>query len=543
MPTADLIVSNADIRTLDWAQPRAASLAVKDGRILALGSDSDIRVFAAASTRRVDAGGRLVLPGFQDTHIHLQDSGIDYVLGCELAGALTLAELQERLRAQAAATTSELWVRGIGWNAGIFNAENLDRHVLDEAVSHRPVFIFAADGHNAVLNSKGCEAIGLRGDTPNPPNGEIVRASDGQPSGMLYEDACYWAMDLMPEPTAEDSARGVKFAAALANRHGITGVLDAMVAEKHMKIYTALDRAGELPLRVAATTKVFPHEGVDAALERLIDIRTRYRTPQVFMHSAKFFLDGVLENGTAAMLKDYDTGGNAPIMFELEHLDRLFARFDAHRFQLHIHTIGDRAARVALDGIEALRRTNPPWPALHQLAHVQMIDPADIPRFRELGAVANVQPLWACPDAGVNDIAMPMVGKQRGRWMYANKSIIAAGGPYAISSDWAVSTLNPFEIMQVAITRQRPEEGPGGPCFLPEERLDVETVVKGYTSNAAAAAWRSEDTGSLSPGKCADLIVLDRDIYRIPAHEIGGTRVLMTLLGGHEVHRAEGFDA
>ena len=361
---------------------------------------------------------------------------------------------------------------------------------------------------------------------------------------MLYEDACYWAMDLMPELPAQRTPRAVsKFGAAdLANRHGITGLLDAMVAEKHMQVYTALDEAGKLPVRVAATTKVFPHEGVDEALERLRDIRERYRTHKVFMHSAKFFLDGVMENGTAAMQKDYDTGGNAPIMFEREHLAQLFRVFDADRFQLHIHTIGDLAVRVALDGIEAVRRENGPWPALHQLAHIQMIDPIDIPRFRELGAVANFQPLWAMPEPSVIDVAMPMVGKERGRWMYAVKSVVESGGPYAISSDWAVSTLNPFAIMQVAVTRQNPEDGAGGACFIPEERLDVDAVVKGYTTNAAAAAWRSEDTGSLSPGKYADLIVLDRDIYGVAPPEIGDTGVLLTMLAGEAVHRADDFD-
>jgi hypothetical protein len=316
-----------------------------------------------------------------------------------------------------------------------------------------------------------------------------------------------------------------------------------MVAERHMKVYTELDNRGELPMRVASTTKVFPHEKVGEAVDRLTKIRANYRTEKVYMHSAKFFLDGVMENGTAAMLEDYDTGGNAPIMFELDHLDQLFKSFDERRFQLHIHTIGDRAVRVALDGIESARKVNEPWPALHQLAHIQVIDPAEISRFRDLGAVANFQPLWANPEPGVTDIAMPMVGKTRGRWMYAVRSVVDTGGPYAISSDWAVSTLNPFEIMQVAVTRQNPSDGPGGEAFLPEERLDVETVVKGYTTNAAAGAWRGNTTGSLTPGKLADLIVIDRDIYSIAPCEIGGTEVLLTLLGGEEVHRAESFDA
>lgn len=539
----DIVLFNADIRTMDPLRPRAQALAASGGRIVALGEDAAVRALANGRTQRIDAGGRLVLPGFQDTHIHLQDSGTEFSSSANLEGAATVETLQGRLRDFASRRTNEEWVRGVGWYSGIFGAHNLDRAVLDAAVPDRPLFIFASDGHNAALNSKGCEAIGLDASVADPPNGQFVRQADGTPTGLVYEDAIDWVWKRMPGRDAEAYAEGVRYGQALCNRHGITGVLDALVGERHMKVYKALDEAGELSVRVCATAKVYPEESVAEALGRIEALRRDFASAMVGVHSAKFFLDGVLENRTAAMIEDYsdETGGNAAIMFDEAQLKELFVAFDAARFQLHVHVIGDRAARVALDSIAAAREANGAWPSLHQLAHLQMIDPADIPRLRELGVVANIQPLWARCEPSVTDVALPMVGKARGRWMYPWRSILKAGAPYAVSSDWGVSTLDPFAIMQVAVTRQPVGEKSDYPVFRPEERLAVEDVVRGYTTHAAAAAWRAEETGSLGPGKLADLILLDRDIFTVDPYGIGKTEVLLTLLGGREVHRAESF--
>jgi hypothetical protein len=316
-----------------------------------------------------------------------------------------------------------------------------------------------------------------------------------------------------------------------------------LVGERHMKVYRGLDEAGELTLRLKATAKVFPHETVTEALARVEALRREFRSEMIGVHSAKFFLDGVIENRTAAMIEDYSdaAGGNAPIMFDEDLLEQLFIAFDAARFQLHVHVIGDRATRVALDKIEKARLANGAWPSLHQLAHVQLIDPADIPRLRRLGVVCNMQPLWARCEPSVTEMAVPLIGEARARYMYPWRSIVRSGAPYAVSSDWSVSTLNPFPIMQTAVTRQPVGAAPDFPIFQEQERLTVPDVVEGYTTRAAAAAWRSEDTGSLSAGKYADLIVLDRDIFAISPYEIGGTEVDLTLLGGKSVHRAAGF--
>lgn len=542
MKTPELIVTNADICTMDPLAPRVAALAVTNGRISALGTVAEIAALAGPSTRTVDAGGRLVLPGFQDTHIHLQDSGYDHSKSAALHNVSTIAELQKTL-AEFAATHAGPWVNGVGWYTGIFADHNLNRHVLDAAVPDRPCYIVASDGHNACLNSLGCAAVGLVRGTPDPENGHFVLDGNGEPTGMLHETATYWAESFMPVPTDEDFANGVRYGQALCNRHGITGVIDAMVNERHARVYSSLERAGALTVRVAATAKVVSAEKTEDALRRLEDLRRNASSDLFKVHSAKFFLDGVLENRTGVMIEPYSDalGGNGELMFGHNQIKELFTAFDAARFQIHVHVIGDGAVRAALDALEAARAANGPWPSLHQLAHVQCIDPADIPRFRELGVVANIQTLWARYEPSVTDVALPMVGEARGKWMYAFRSLIDAGAPYAVSSDWGVSTLNPFPIMETAITRQPPIKSGDHPVFLPEQRMTREECVKGYTTFAAEAAWRSHDTGSLSVGKYADLIVLDRDIFTCNVYDIGDTEVLLTLLGGKEVHRSEKF--
>jgi predicted amidohydrolase YtcJ len=542
MGIADLVVINGDIITMDPLFPRVEALAVSEGRIVALGTTDEIRSLAGRNTRVIDAGGRMVLPGFQDTHIHLQDSGHGYGLNANLEGARSIAELQAGLKAFAAGHKGA-WVNGVGWYTGIFTDHNLTRQVLDEAVPDRPCYILASDGHNACLNSVGCRAVGLERGIDDPFNGHFVLDDGGVPTGMLHEDAIDWARKRMPAITDVDYAEGVRFAQALCNRNGFTGVLDASVDSRHARVYQGLADSGALTVRLCATAKVQPEETTKEALERIGELRRKHRSAAFNIHSAKFFLDGVLENRTGAMIEPYSDaiGGNAPLMFEAGHIKELFTAFDAARFQIHVHVIGDLAVRAALDGLDAAREANGRWPSLHQLAHVQCIDPADIPRFRDLGAMANVQALWARHEPSVTDVALPMVGEERGRWMYAFRSLIDAGAPFCLSSDWGVSTLNPFQIMETAITRQPPRKQGDHPVFLPEQRMTREECIRGYTVNAAEAAWRGADTGSLAHGKYADLIILDRNILTCNVYDIGDTEVQLTLLGGREVHRTSGF--
>jgi len=444
----------------------------------------------------------------------------------------------QRILRDFAATHDRKWVLGNFFAAGTFGAHNLDRHVLDAAVPDRPCLVISNCGHFGCLNTAGCEAVGLAKGTPDPANGHFVLDAAGSPTGMLYERATRWVEDRMPPIPDISFEEGVLFSQALANRNGFTGLLDANINERYARIYKGLVDRDALTARIIATARVDSSETAEGAVARLSAMRAAHQSEMFRVHSAKFFLDGVIENRTAAMIEDYSdaTGGNAPLMFSPNQINDMFTAFDAARFQIHVHAIGDLAVRAALDGMEAARNANAPWPSLHHIAHIQCIDPADVPRFGELGVVANVQALWARLDPAVSDIALPMVGPERGQWMYAFRSLIDGGALTVLSSDWTVSTLNPFQIMETAITRQPPRAEGDFPVFLPEQRMTLDECVEGYTINAARAGWREATTGSLAPGKWADFIVIDRDLWATDPYQIGDTEVLATYLAGRAVH-------
>jgi predicted amidohydrolase YtcJ len=540
--TADLVLLNADIRTMDPALPRATALAVKGGRILALGDDAAIRALAGAGTRRIDAGGRLVLPGFQDAHVHLLDGGTEMVAGAALWAVEGPEDLLDVLATFAARWTGPL-VLGGGWQAGIFGEENLTAALLDRAVPDRPCLIYDSSFHSACANSAALKMAGLDDATPDPENGHIVRDADGRATGMLYEAATSLVRDRLPATDDATRIAGLRAGQAHANRHGITGILDPHVDHHHARTYAALAAEDALTLRVSGAGIVRPEESVEAALDKLLGWRTAHPGPLFHVNSAKFFLDGVLENRTAAMIDAYADapGGNAPLMFTPDQIRALFTAIDAARFQIHVHVIGDLAAQAALDGLAAARAANGAWPGLHQLAHLQVMAPGDVARLAQLGAMANIQPLWARHDTVVPDEWIDMIGPERLPRTYAFRQMLDAGAPFCLSSDFPVSTLNPFEIMETAVTRQPRRRDGNRPPFLPAERLTVAEAVAGYTCHAARACWRGEDTGRLLPGFSADLIVLDRDIFRCAAHEIGDTEVMATLFRGEAVWRHEAF--
>jgi hypothetical protein len=286
--------------------------------------------------------------------------------------------------------------------------------------------------------------------------------------------------------------------------------------------------------------QVTSDDTVDTMLARLTARRRAHPDPLFQLNAAKFFLDGGLENRTAALLQPYAdaAGGNAGLMYAPDQIRALFTALDAERFQIHVHCIGDAASQAALDGFAAARAANGTWPSLHQIAHVQLLDPTDIPRFAELGVMANMQPYWASNDPIIPDDTMAMIGPARAPMTYAFRSLIDAGAPYCINSDWAVTTLDPFAIIGTAVTREPPRSRGRAAPFLPEQRLTVAEAVVGYTRNAAAAAWRGHFTGQLSPGFSADLIVLDRDIFTCDPYAIAETQVLQTLFQGRTVHQA-----
>ncbi|MFM7335141.1 MAG: amidohydrolase [Tabrizicola sp.] len=529
----DLLIHNARIRTMDASAPHADWVLIRDGCIAAIGQG-----VPPEAAQRIDAGGRLVLPGFQDAHIHLLSGGIDMATAAYLYDVDSVAGLVEALRAHAATHPDLPVVWGSGWQAGVFSDHNLTAAVIDRAVSDRPVVIYDSSFHNACVNSRALDMAGVQA-MADPPNGHVVRDVGGRATGMLHEEVIPVVTGRLPDLTDEHRMAGLMAACAHANQHGITGVLDARITAMEARIYARGVAEAALTLRVAGTALVTEADTPETAVARLTALRAAHPGPDFHVHSAKFFMDGVFENRTAAMLAPYadTTGGNAPCMFGADQTRALMTALDAARFAIHVHVIGDAAARRAIEGLEAARAANGFWPAQHQLAHLQVMDPGDYARLQGL-ATANVQPLWARLEPPYSDPSLAMIGPRRRADTYAFRKLLDQGADFCLSSDWPVSTLNPFEIIETAITRQkRLDDNPLGP-FLPEEALMIEECVEGYTTRAARACWRDHFTGMLRVGYSADLIILDRDIFAYPAAELSQTQVLVTLFKGKEVWRA-----
>jgi hypothetical protein len=543
-PPADLVLTGGAVYTVDAARSWAEAVAIRGGRIAWVGSDDGAAAWIGPATRVVALGGRFVMPGFHDSHVHPITGGMR-TLQCELSGAATAAEAVERVGAYAAAHPGKPWITGRGWELPLFPAANPRKELLDAVVPDRPVYLTAADGHNAWVNSKALALAGVTAATADPPSGRIERdAATGEPSGCLRENAKALVSRLLPKTTQAERAEGLARTVELAHRAGLVGLFDASVDAIELEVYRDLDRAGRLDLHIGIAMYVDPEKPLAPQVAEIVALRGLDWGPHVHLRSAKLFADGVIESGTAALLAPYvgrgeDRGG---LEWDTAKLAEAAVALDRAGLQLHVHAIGDRAIRATLDAVEAARRANGPRDRRPTLAHIELFDPAEVPRFRTLGAVASFQPLWAWADPYIRDLTEPQLGPERSRRLYPIASLAATGAVIAGGSDWSVSSLAPLEGIEVAVTRRGPGEGPG-PAWLPDERVPLATMLAAYTIGSAYAAFNERESGSLEAGKAADVIVLDRNPFAVPPHEISEIRVLLTLFAGREVWRDPAFAA
>jgi predicted amidohydrolase YtcJ len=534
---ADLILTNAAVATMDASRPRAEAVAVGKGRVLFVGGAGSVSRFRGGSTAVVDLGGKMVLPAFQDSHVHLVTGGVELGL-CNLNGLRTKEEVVAAVKAYAAANPGLAWVTGGGWDLPLFPQANPRKEDLDALVPDRPAVLTAADGHSAWANSRALALAGVTKDTADPPGGRIERdPATGEPSGTLRESAAGLVEKHVPDLGPEDYIKGLRAGQEIAGRLGIAAIIEASASERILDAYAALDRAGGLSVRVLASLHVDTGQGVSEA-GRLAKLREAYRGARLKATAAKIFVDGVMEPRTAALLEPYSDrpGDRGKPLLEPEAFNALATALDAAGFQVHVHAIGDRAIRMSLDAFEAAGRANGFRDLRHHIAHLELIDPADIPRFKALGVTANFQALWAYADTYITDLTLPILGPARSRWLYPIGSVARTGAVIAGGSDWSVSSLNPLEAIQVALTRRGPDDPPGD-AWIPEERVDLDTMLRAYTVNGAWLSREEDARGTLEPGKAADIIVLDRDLYKIPAHEIARAKVLLTLVDGRPTFR------
>ncbi|WP_329319740.1 MULTISPECIES: amidohydrolase [unclassified Streptomyces] len=537
---ADLLFTGGPVLTPEG--PTVTSVAVTGDRITAVGAPA--RELTGPRTEVVDLAGRLLLPGFQDAHLHPVPAGLE-LTQCDLTGARTAEETVRAVRAYADAHPDREWITGGGWSMEAFEGGTPTKEALDAVVPDRPVYLPNRDHHGAWANSRALELAGVTRATPDPADGRFERDATGEPTGMLQEGAMRYVGRLAPPATPADRLAALLYAQRHLHALGITAWQDALVGaflgmEDPSDAYVTAAREGSLTARVVGALWWNRERGAEQIPE-LVARRAASSHGRFRATSVKLMLDGVAENGTAALLDPYlDTCGCATAnrgtsFIDPARLPSYVTKLDALGFQCHFHALGDRAVRDALDAVEAARKANGPSDTRPHLAHLQVVHPDDVPRFARLGATANIQPLWAAHEPQMDELTIPFLGSERAGRQYPFGSLLRSGARLAAGSDWPVSSPDPLQGIHVAVNRVTP--GGTGPVFLPAERLGLTAAFTAYTAGSAYAN-HLDDTGTVRAGSLADLVVLDRDPYAGPPGEIGATGVALTYVGGERVHEA-----
>ncbi|MEU2282694.1 amidohydrolase family protein [Streptomyces sp. NPDC013178] len=543
---ADLVLTGGPVHTVDPARSHATAVAVRDGRIAAVGHD-EVHELIGPRTEVVDLTGKLLLPGFQDAHVHPQGAGLELGL-CHLADTVDPAEYLRRIKTYADQHPDVEWITGGGWSLEAFPGGSPTAAALDAVVPDRPVFLPNRDHHGAWVNSRALERAGIDSRTPDPVDGRIERDAEGNPTGMLQEGAVHLVGRLVPDPTPEEQLAALLRAQAVLHSHGVTAWQDAIIGTytnmtDPAPAYRAALDGGLLTARVVGALWWDRERGAEQIAE-LAARREELSGGRFRATTVKIMQDGITENHTAALLDPYLTGcgcasDNSGISFvEPGELRKYVTELDALGFQVHFHALGDRAVREALDAVEAARTTNGRRDTRHHLAHLQVVHPHDIPRFRALGASANLQMLWAAHEPQMDELTLPFLGAERGTRQYPFGDLLRAGAALAAGSDWPVSSPDPLQAIHVAVNRVTPDAPEGTPAFLPEQRLDLGAAIAAYTAGSAYVNHLDDTTGSIAVGKSADLVVLDRDPFAGPPEETAATRVLQTFVEGQRVHAA-----
>jgi predicted amidohydrolase YtcJ len=547
MPFADLVFTGGPVFTADAVRSRVTTVAVTGGRIVAVGGD-DVRDLVGPSTEVVDLAGRMLIPGFQDAHVHPVWGGLD-MLRCDLAGFHTAPEYIDAIGRYAASHAQDPWILGGGWQMSAFPGGTPTAALLDTVVADRPAFFPNRDGHGAWVNSAALRLAGIDRDTPDPADGRIERDVDGNPSGTLHEGAMALVNRLLPEEPLERLTEALLVGQRHLHSFGITAWQDAIVgsygdAGDPGPAYLKAASEGTLTARVVGAIWWDRARGIEQ-IPSLRERRERYRGGRFAATSVKVMQDGVAENFTAAMLEPYHDRHHHPtdnsgISFvDPAVLNEAVPLLDAEGFQVHFHAIGDRAVRECLDAVESAIARNGRRDNRHHIAHIQVVHPDDIPRFRALGVAANMQSLWATLEPQMVDLTLPFLGPRRSAWQYPFGDLLRSGAVLAAGSDWSVSSPDPLAAIHVAVNRTAaPGEEGGDEPFLPEQAIDLATSLTAYTAGSAWVNHLDEVTGTIRAGAYADVAVLDRDPFAAPADEIGETRVLQTFVEGERVHAA-----
>jgi len=534
---ADVIVAHGKVYTVNHAQPWAEAVAVKDGKIIAVGTNEDVLKLRGAGTKVIDAKGHLVLPGFGDSHVHFMEGSMT-LLGVKLDDKKTIAAIQKSVKEYAAAHRGDGWILGMGWSYDAFGEAALpDKKYLDEVVSDRPVLLTCFDGHTSWANSKALQLAGVGRNTPDPENGKIVRDAQGNPTGALKESASQLVRKVVPEPTREERRKALRAGLLEARSVGVTRIHSAGGDFEYFDLYDELRNHGELTARFYISYFLDPPgltPEIRGSLERA---RATYHDDWLSAGVVKTMLDGVVESHTAAMLTPYADNPTiqGKMFWEPAQYQATVAELDKNGYQIFTHAIGDGAVRLALDSYEYMSNVNGTRDSRPRIEHIETITAVDIPRFGKQGVIPSMQPLHAYPDADTLDVWLKNAGTEREPRAFAWRSIAQAGGRLAFGSDWPVVTISPWPGVQTALTRQTSDGKPAG-GFVPAQKLTLDQTVEAYTMGVAYAGKREKTEGSIEHGKLADMIIVDQDLFAIDPHKIDQTKVLLTMVGGKVVY-------
>jgi len=545
---ADLVLKNGAIYTVTSDQEWVEAIALRDGLIVYLGTDSGADVFVGPDTGVIELQGRMVMPGIVDGHMHPLRGAVKELYHCNFPFTAKPKGVRDAVARCVAEQQEAEWIVGGQWDSGFFERFDIEspRQFLDQVSPDKPVLLKDDSLHNVWVNSKALQAAGITADTLDPEGGKILRDDDREPNGVLLEAAAKIMNEYVPEYTPEQQVAAAQEFCRIANAYGITGAKAASTYEKEIAALHTADKEGQLSVHVAVSMRT-----VDGARSGPLDYdaleakRKKYASSHVHTNFVKIFLDGVPTPArTAAMLAPYTpdprTGertDGGPLLVPISALAQDLTELDSRGFTVKMHAAGDRSVRIALDAIQAAREANGDSGLRHELAHAGYVDPVDIPRFAELNAVADLSPVIWHPSPIIAAV-VSAVGEERGRKYWPVRDFIHAGVSLLAGSDWpaAVPDANPWTGIEALVSRKDPRGTTPG-ALWPEQSITLEEALAIYTVGGARALRMEDRIGSLEIGKSGDLIVLDRNLFEVPVEDISDTRVEMTFFEGRLVQQ------
>ena len=528
---ADVIISSNAVFTGLSDQPEPASIAIKDNKIIAVGSEEEIKTYSGENTKIHQFNDHLILPGFHDFHLHMMDGAVS-MNSANLFPARSEEEALEMIHEFAESRPEDPWIIGSSWDAGYWDTQQLpNRHSLDRILPDRPVLMFHAEGHYAWVNSKALEIANITRHTENPSYGMIGKDENGEPNGLLYEKAMdaviLHAYDFTKEQKRELFTNFLTHAACL----GVTSVHDLFAIEA-LEMLNDYDVFKEFEDNGDLTARIHLWPALNGNLEHVKQLRDTYRSNKLRVSGLKQFIDGVITARTAYLLEPYadqpNTRGESS--FPPETIKKWVADADKEGFSIRFHAIGDGAVRLALDAYEEAQKTNGKRDSRHSVEHIEVIHPDDVHRFKELGVTASMQPdHFAMSERGVYT---ERIGTEREKYVFSINTLQEAGAKLAFGTDFPIDTLDPLLQIYRAVTRI---DSSGKTVWHPHERITLAEALKAYTAGSAYGSFREKELGTLEVGKLADIVVLERNLFEIPVEEIPKTKVQLTIVDGKVV--------